>query len=340
MIYTELQLTTENIECSINIKDKYCLISGFSGSGKSLFIQELEESINIKSDSLICDYPIIVISTVAELDVIDLSGKTYVLASDEMLAHDVLLRVQDTNSYAVCVTRKVYKDINYSDRCLYKAERDDVSGKTSIYPQYQMHQCENPQHFEKVIVEDSSAGYEFIKRVLSDVDVVSSYGKVRLCDIVRRNDYEDKNVLVICDRGGIGSIYSKLYKLLSKKKNLRLLMPECFEHILLCSEFIAHPIDILSHFELKYNNTENFCECRIAELTEDKPYMYNHNHGQLSMCWVKDCSICGRNCDYSVSGDKVQSVLKNGPASVLLEYYKRNGSDSQTADDVLDKFAK
>ncbi len=88
----------------------------------------------MESSFLVCDYPIIVINTVTKLDILNLSGGTYVLVADEALAHEVLLKVKDTGNYAVCITRKKYKDIDCTDGCLYVAERDSISGKTFIHP--------------------------------------------------------------------------------------------------------------------------------------------------------------------------------------------------------------
>lgn len=313
----KLTLQTAVLDCEISIRDKYCFISGFSGQGKSLFIQELADSINTESESLSCSLPLVVVNTVSELSLLDKANRSFVLACDEFLAHDVLMAIQNTECYAICVTRKVYKDVNYSDRCLYSAVRRE-DGKTVIRSNVCLPSNQCVTQIDTIVTEDSAAGYEFMTQLFPNARVVSAGSKQNVVSVLRK-EYSENGTLLCCDRGGIGSIYNRLFPQIVKRANLLVLLPECFEHVLLCSGFIKFPLDILSIFRVKDNNTEAFCEKAVTEYTNGKPFEYSHSKNKLSLCWVIDCADCAHECEFKMSDSKLRGVLENGPYSKLLE---------------------
>ena len=78
--------------------------------------------------------------------------------------------------------------------------------------------------------------------------------------------------------------------------NVYLLMPECFEHVLLCSKYFNYDKDIFKYFSLKYDNTEEFCESEILYVTSNTNLVCNHKTGILSDCWIKECIDCVKEC--------------------------------------------
>ena len=69
-----------------------------------------------------------------------------------------------------------------------------------------------------------------------------------------------------------------------------------------------------------YNSTENFCETVLEWNTRGKPFYHVHGKRNDMLCWVENCSDCNkrRDCEYYKTGNKLRSVLANGPVSDLL----------------------
>lgn len=132
-----IKFSTDRVELDLELKDKYMLISGFSGVGKSLLFEELSLLYDLDSDLIDSDLPVVLIRSKNDLSILRrLIGNIKCLViSDEVFAHRVIELVQDINVYCILISRKIYKQYNFSYRCLYRAVRDN-DGVTRIYPKY------------------------------------------------------------------------------------------------------------------------------------------------------------------------------------------------------------
>ena len=323
----KFKLTTTRIHFEVELKDKYVFINGDSGRGKSLFISEIagviKSETNGKIESTLTYHLIDKENDLRFIPNIIKEDGPAIFISDEYLAHKLIKAVKGLHAYCIVVTRKTYKDINFSYRCLYKMVRCE-EGVSYIKPSFNI-QYININVVDLIITEDEKAGHEFLKEIFknTNIKVIPAGGKNKLYKCIKQiNDYY--NVLVLCDAGGIGTEIKDINREIERRKKLgikiTLVLPECFEHTLLCSEFIGKDDDIFKYFKPEYDNTEAFCENWIYELTKGTSLEYNHNNQNLSDCWVKDCTLCNSKCNISIEGNKIHSVLANGPCSGLEKF--------------------
>lgn len=92
---------------------------------------------------------------------------------------------------------------------------------------------------QKVIIEDSNAGYEFYKALTADkkCTVESADGKSNIFGKAVECGSEDC-VLIIADGAAFGSEMERMMLLLNKKKNVVLYLPESFEWLILKSDVL------------------------------------------------------------------------------------------------------
>lgn len=319
------ELNTSKVRLKLDLRDKYILIDGFSGKGKSLFVAEAEKALRSETGELKSDVKCIVVSNSANLEVIDIMVSKYgcvIFIVDEFYAYRVIESISGLNAYCIAVTRKIYSNINMSYRSLYTIDRDE-DGITVIKPKFKINRIGECTRFEYVFTEDASAGYELVKEFINNKStVISTGGNGSISGVLRK--YRDaKSWLLICDGGGLACVANKIRREfnVAKKRGCiaRICLPECFEHVLLSSEFIGLDKDIFKYFDLKYDNTEKFCEERIFDLTKGRPYEFSHEKQILKECWYKDCDLCDSKCSFAKLGDKKCIVLSNGPLAGLLK---------------------
>ena len=323
----EFSFTTAKVNFRVKTRDKYCFISGFSGEGKSLFIAELENYINFGAGELRSNKEVHLVKTrddLARMDHYIQTEESPVFVADEIVAHKVLRNIKDKKAYAILVTRHLFRDFNFSYRCLFVAKRD-TDGVTRIHRKVRLLNKPKVKEFQLIITEDTAAGYEFIRQIVPSVNVVGCGGKDKIYERFRRVSDVDA-VLLICDGGGVGTVINKLRKISKQLERngikCRILMPECFEHVLLNSGFVEFSNDVLAEFKLSYNNTETFCENKLKELTAGRPFEFDHDKQSLSKCWIIECQECKERCEYYTDKLKKEFVLENGPCVRLLDLGK------------------
>lgn len=310
------RLKTELIDCCITLNEKYNLISGFSGNGKSTLVNEVERVISEGSRELDCSLEIVVISNTSALRAVDDSMVLYIC--DEFLAYKLIEKTLNKNSYCILVTRKIYKNINMSVNSLYEAQRN-LNGITKIVSKYNIATLLTCTKYDIVVTEDKEAGFNYFKTIFKNIE--SAKGKSNIVSKIKSLP-DFNSLLIVADYGGLASDIKNITKCISRLrhqgKTIDLLLPECFEHILLCSEFLGFDENVYNYYDVKFNNTETFCENLIADKTKGKPYEFNHGNQELSHCWVIDCNKCDNKCPSYVDKNKYLSVLGKGPAKDLL----------------------
>lgn len=321
---------TSRVSFDVELKDKYILIDGDSGKGKSLFVSEVLRVLELGSDEIHSDLPVYVIRSKDDINALDghiAKGEMPLLISDEVKAPSVLSAVKDKRVYCILVTRKVYAHVNMSYRSLYVMNRSE-EGVSYVSPKIQFYKKDVLNNFDVIITEDSKAGYNYISNIVAgSISVVSAKGKCNIVKILKQYK-EAKKILVVLDAGGIASDIQGIKRVVSNLESrgcqIQFCLPECFEHILLCSEYVGWSGDIFKYFDTVKNNTETFCEETVEKLTVGHPYEYDHSRQVLTKCWVEECANCcsKMDCKYTIEGPKIVSVLKNGPAAMLLHLTK------------------
>lgn len=313
------------VDCHLVFKDKYLLVTGDSAGGKSYFISQLSADLAIGGSKIKTDLDVQIITSKREIQLIDDivadQQKLTLFVVDEFLAYDVIKAVENLPALCLAVSRKTYSNVNLSYRSFLQVYRDD-DGVMHFKNRYEMPEMVDCCDYDLIITEDSGAGFSFIDSILGGkFPIVSSHGKSNLENTILEKSY-CKKILVICDAGGLGTHVKKLYNISHKRQNdnkvTNVLLPECFEHVLLCSSFVKWNSDIFQYYDLSCGNTEKFCEIMIDKLSTGKPYYHNHSMEKVSGCWIFDCKDCNNKCNCQVEGDKIMSVLQNGPLKHLL----------------------
>lgn len=134
----------------------------------------------------------------------------------------------------------------------------------------------------KIIVEDSNAGYEFYCRLSQGKkwNVESVDGKSNVFGKILGNE-EGEIVLVIADGAAFGPEMDRIMKLLNKKKNIVLYLPESFEWLILKSDILNDKevreilTDVSQYVECtKYFSWERYFTALLIEKTKGSYLQY------------------------------------------------------------------
>lgn len=341
-----LSIKNKNTDIYLEFKDKYIFVQGDSGEGKSLLVSMLSDEETISRD-VDTDLDIRILNKLTINDFKNWNNGELIV-TDEVYARKYLSSFKTKNCYFLIVTRKIFKNINFSYRSIYNLVRNDTKSKLEKAYTFSESKVDN---YDYIFTEDSGYGYEFIKKCLNGYNVIGCEGKSNIKNVMSSilNGLENKKVLLICDGGGIGTdisiIANYIRKLAKHSIEVEILLPECFEHILLCSGYIKYDKDIFNHFNIKYNDTESFCETKLYQFTKGTELECSHETGTMSECWYKQCNDCNNKCDYEISTCKFDHVLKGGPAEILLELRNiitrsnnSNNNNSSNSIESLDRF--
>ena len=327
-----LVVKSDDLDIELETREKYTLVMGLGGAGKTHFVNFVDElrksEISENRDDILVesDLEYIVVTSKDMIHIIPqyIAEGIKLFISDEFLAHDVVKTLENLEAYCVVITRNPMKDVKMSYKSLYVAYRDTSTNKTCIKLKFEAEQYNGLYDVNAIITEDGKGGADLVKNyVRKEYLIIPAEGDGNI-----RHKMEDSSgierLLVICDGGGIAAHVAGIRQVARERKRKGLvtefLMPECFEQVLLCSAFIGWDKNIYKYFDIKYNNTEDFCEAKIEELSYGKPYFYKHKQqGSLSKCWLINCDKCDTKCEYALQGDKKRLVLENGPLEDLLQ---------------------
>ena len=152
--------------------------------------------------------------------------------------------VQQSDNYFVIVTREGLETLPYSVEEIYGIRE---SGKYATIKQtynelYRIYGTKTlPGNVlpAKVLVEDSNAGYDFYCGLSQNKEwtVESADGKSNIFGKLLESE-EKGTVLVIADGAAFGAEMDRVMKLLDKKKNVVLYLPESFEWLILKSDIL------------------------------------------------------------------------------------------------------
>ena len=207
--------------------------------------------------------------------------------NDFLPTQDFTEAVQNSDNYYVIVTREGLPNLPYSVDEIYGIR---ISGKYAglkqtynefyhIYGDYSLKEDVDP---DKVIVEDSNAGFEFFQNqsVGKQYRVISAGGKSNVFQ--KMNEIQGRSILVIADGAAFGSEMDRVMKMAYRNGNITVYLPESFEWLILASGVVDHKDlrnileDPSSHIDSKeFFSWERFFTHILIEITRGTWLQYS-----------------------------------------------------------------
>ncbi|MCI8751325.1 MAG: hypothetical protein HFH66_08175 [Lachnospiraceae bacterium] len=294
-----IHLKTKRLEYKFEITQKYNLIIGDSGKGKTTLIKTLKDLLDEPSAGTLDGYK--QIKTSIDLRLEDLTNLTdYVFLIDEfseiLKLKDIASVMENSQNYFVIISRDEtlgFKSISLD--CVYEMH---ASGKFHELRQaYKI--PEKMFAVDGIICEDSKSGYQFIKDRfgnLVSVDYAKSHledktgGKSKFAEYL--NSFKsDSHLCLVFDRSAIGYDYHKILNSIHQNKlNVCMIDWDSFEYYILQSPVfnkrVPEPMDM-------YESKEKLATFMLSELI-------NYKKTSLTKCLKKDfCKKCiDSSCEY------------------------------------------
>ena len=141
--------------------------------------------------------------------------------------------VNTSNNYFVIVDRDDTGRVDYSITDIYRMKN---SGKYSniqpLYTNYLKIKDKNSVDIDKLLVEDSNAGFDFYEKAYNK-PVVSSKGNSKIIRYV--NESTTEKLFIAADGAAFGRYITELDIIMKRKPDINLFLPESFEYLLLCA---------------------------------------------------------------------------------------------------------
>lgn len=276
------------------IKRNITIIQGDSATGKTTLIEMLRQAYEFGPSSgvdVVCDVPCRPLEGHDWKVILDgLSG--YIIFIDEencfINTEEFAAEVKGSDNYYVLITRENLYNLPYSVEEIYGLH---ASGKyqnsRKVYQEmYRIYsEVEKfPVKPEKLVIEDSNAGYEFFKALSTEknLECVSAGGKSNLFETIKGEN--EKETCVIADGAAIGPEMNALYKWTHNHRNIKLYLPESFEWLILKSGLISRKqieriLDAPEEYadSCEYFSWERYFTKLLIESTENSYLQYRKN---------------------------------------------------------------
>jgi len=282
---------SKKVKYDFTIKRNITILTGDSGSGKTVLIDLIHDYRRYGSDSgvfLSCDCECRTIDNEDwERQIKEISNS--IIFIDEgnrfLTSKRFAELVQQSDNYFVLATREKLPMLPYSVNEIYGFRK---SGKfhearqkyNEIYHLYGEISEQDVVAPEFVITEDSNSGYDFFKELSKQksIQCISAYGKSNIIKSLQESENIDGTRLVIVDGAAFGSEMRDVSEYLRTDKDVVLYAPESFEWILLSSNIIpnANMASILRHPEeyidsREYASWERFFATVLVNQTRNDP---------------------------------------------------------------------
>ena len=193
--------------------------------------------------------------------------------------------VHGSDNYFVLITRENLYNLPYSVEEIYGLHTSGKHHDTrKVYQQiYQIypHTGGIPIKPERIITEDSNAGYEFFKAVSEERGILcgNAAGKSNL--FAALDGIGTEEVCIVADGAAIGSEMNRLYHQAMKNKNIHFYLPESFEWIILNSglvdgkelrDILEKPEDYIDSRE--FLSWERYFAKLLTDMTEGTYFKY------------------------------------------------------------------
>lgn len=293
------RITVQNkrIRYDFEIKRNITVIRGDSATGKTALvdmIREHYENGEASAVELICDKECAVLegrSWAGQLSMLKDSIVFIDEGNDFVTSDDFAAAVQNTDNYYVVVTREGIASLPYSIDEIYGIRNSGKYGtlKRTYNELYHLYRAEDGHREirpEKVITEDSNAGFQFFQGICEQngqIACVSAGGKSNI--FAKAAEEPEKNILVIADGAAFGSEMEKMMRLTRNYPSITLYLPESFEWLILKSGLIGgdgiagvldRPQDYIESRE--YFSWERFFTSQLIWRTRDSYLKYAKSH--------------------------------------------------------------
>ena len=244
-----IEVKNKRISFMITIKRSVTIIRGFSGTGKSTFINMLEAALdeNVTGTSIQTNYDpkkIEVIRNERQLHYIINSGeRDKILVADENLnlsKYEFFIEfLKVSGSYLIYITRKNKTGLlQFSVDEIYRFESKTIDEYTavSMYPQYK-----NVQTIIKpdaIVTEDSNSGHDIIEHIVN-VPVRSGDGKDNVANTIEGLKHEGcDTIYAVVDCAAFGNCMEK-----AVRSGAHILRAESFEYMILNTSVFGKYLD-------------------------------------------------------------------------------------------------
>ena len=241
-------IQNNRIKYEFEIMRNITIIRGDSATGKTTLMNLVETYERLGDESGIsvsCEKQCITLNNSNWESVIEQNSESIVFIDEEtkvITTPDFARKVRDSDNYYVIITRENLPNLPYSVEEVYGIHTsgryaDVKQTYNSFYRLYSVNDGMRKGRSDTVIVEDTNAGYEFFKNIISnDVTCVSAGGKTKIRKLVK--EYKGRSVLIIADGAAFGSEMSELYLYMQSNPDVCIYLPESFEWIILSSGLI------------------------------------------------------------------------------------------------------
>ena len=286
----------------LEIKRNITVIQGDSGTGKTHLISLLSSYLDYKLSGVGPGKNIIV-NTNADIDILtnrdwsrgNVKYDNQVLFCDEGFAFledaDFINFVKSSNCYFVFITREPLNQLAYSTDEIYGIKvSNNIEHLESVYnEQFSIYNHENINNWlpDIILTEDSGSGLTFWKKVAKNKNIKcdSSDGNGNIKNYLYKFN-SNKNLLVIADNAAFGSQIDRVKTYVDTCPNIKLILPESFEFMILNSKLIyADDLkDILERTydfadSVEHKSWERFYTKYLTDITNNSDeYSYNKNN--------------------------------------------------------------
>lgn len=248
-----ITVDSSRVYYEITVNRKYTFIRGESGTGKTRFINCLEEVTNFYSIKCSPDIEsVVAISSLVTFDLVtkNMTKGKHIFVIDEKICeyfaenernHEFKRRTEHMNGYFILITRHSYASIPYSVEAILELKGTVVNKKFINHSEkiYTWNEDTDIVLPDVVLVEDKKAGLDFYKNTLT-CEVISADGNGNICKKIEslvNSGY--KNIFVIGDGSALGAnikgIVSKKIYFERVGRRVKLFFPESFEYLSLLS---------------------------------------------------------------------------------------------------------
>lgn len=244
-----ITVANEMVKYDFDVRRNITIIKGDSATGKTTLVEMIREYYEDGENSgvrLNCDKECRPLAG-RDWKILLQAAKDCIIFIDEnnefLPTQDFAEAVQNSDNYYVIVTREGLPNLPYSVDEIYGIR---VSGKyaglkqtyNEFYHIYSSLDLKSEVEPDKVIVEDSNAGFEFFRHqsVGKDYDVISAGGK---SNVFRElNETQGRSILVIADGAAFGPEMDRVMKMAYRNGNIAVYLPESFEWLVLASGLV------------------------------------------------------------------------------------------------------
>lgn len=300
----------KRIRYDFEIRRNITIIRGDSATGKTALVDMVREHFengNASGVELVCDKSCCVLDgrtwmgqlLMIQDSIVFIDEGNGFVASDEFAKE-----IQNTDNYYVIVTREGIPSLPYSVEEIYGIRDSGKYGTlkrtyNELYHLYQKEDYRQTVKPEKVVTEDSNAGFQFFQGVCEQSDhmtCISAQGKSNIFSVV--TSHLSDNMLVIADGAAFGCEMGKLMLLVEQYPNILLYLPESFEWLILKSglvkykgieEMLRHPEEQIESRD--YFSWERYFAAKLVQSTKNTYLKYTKK--QLNPIYLQE-KIAGR----------------------------------------------